>query len=128
MTSLDIDIALQRAQAGIHGLDLGYEDDYFESANARYGGGRSSTRSTPNSALSSWFDDLGPYDRDYRHRRTNVDELVRRTNLAASLANRDVSPESEFALIHPVMRSDGDFPTDFRKPKTLEAMRLMDSM
>jgi hypothetical protein len=127
MTSLDIDIALQHAQSGIRGLTLGYEDDYFTSGNARYGGGPSSVPCMPNSASYSRFDDLSRCDRPHRHRGTDVDEVVRRTNLAVTLANHNINPRSPFAQLHPAMCSDGQFPAHFRTPKTIESMRQLDS-
>lgn len=50
-----------------------------------------------------------------------------RNNLAASLINVQISPTAKYAKIFPHMCDDGSFPVDFRTPKTVETMRVLDS-
>ena len=57
-----------------------------------------------------------------------TEEIVRWTNLAVSLANQNIHPKSQFTLVQPIICRDGSFPADFRAPKTMEAVKLFDSM
>lgn len=127
MAIRDMDIALQHARHGIDGLG----PDYFSSENTRYGGGPSSAppvAAYETTALSpSRLEDTIRYSRE-TPRGSELDELVRRTNLAVSLANQNIHPKSHFAQMHPMMCSDGKPPADFRCPKTLESVKLLDSM
>ncbi|KAI9734509.1 MAG: hypothetical protein M1834_002109 [Cirrosporium novae-zelandiae] len=56
-----------------------------------------------------------------------IDELVRRTNLAAALANHLLSSRSLYSQLHPMMCKDGSFPADFKTPRTVEDFKLLDS-
>ena len=120
----DIDIALQHAR---HGIDA-RGSDYISSENTWRGERRSSTPPYDVNALSPLFvEDTVRYKRG-TSRGSELDELVRRTNLAVSLANQRIHPTSHYAQLHPMMCSDGKFPTDFRSPKTVESVKLLDSM
>ncbi|PGH18048.1 hypothetical protein AJ79_00674 [Helicocarpus griseus UAMH5409] len=57
----------------------------------------------------------------------NIQELVRRTNLAAALANGIVSPRANYMQLHPMMCADGRFPVDFQVPRTVEGVMLLDN-
>lgn len=57
----------------------------------------------------------------------DLNELVRKTNLAVSLANHNISHRAQFSQIHPMMCLDGRFPGDFQTPRTVESVRLFDS-
>ncbi|KLJ06171.1 hypothetical protein EMPG_10400 [Blastomyces silverae] len=58
----------------------------------------------------------------------STQEQVRRTNLAAALANGIVSPRASYMQLHPMMCADGRFPADFQVPRTVEGVLLLDSM
>ena len=56
-----------------------------------------------------------------------VSDFILRTNLAVTLANGQIRPDNaQYSLVHPMMTQHGRFPTDFSKPKTVEAFRLME--
>lgn len=62
------------------------------------------------------------------HHEIDLNELVRKTNLAVALANHNISHRAQFSQIHPMMCPDGRFPGDFQIPKTVESVKLFDSM
>jgi hypothetical protein len=51
-----------------------------------------------------------------------------RTNLAVALANSNINGRAQYSQIHPMMCVSGDFPKDFRLPKTVESFKALDSM
>ena len=51
-----------------------------------------------------------------------------RTNVYASLNNSQVSGTQKYAQIFPHMCDDGRYPNDFRLPKTVETLKILDSM
>ncbi|EQL36240.1 hypothetical protein BDFG_02210 [Blastomyces dermatitidis ATCC 26199] len=57
----------------------------------------------------------------------STQEQVRRTNLAAALANGIVSPRASHMQLHPMMCVDGRFPADFQVPRTVEGVLLLDN-
>ncbi|KAL2363575.1 hypothetical protein RJZ56_003502 [Blastomyces dermatitidis] len=57
----------------------------------------------------------------------STQEQVRRTNLAAALANGIVSPRASHMQLHPMMCADGRFPADFQVPRTVEGVLLLDN-
>ncbi|PGH04019.1 hypothetical protein GX51_03689 [Blastomyces parvus] len=57
----------------------------------------------------------------------STQEHVRRTNLAAALANGIVSPRTSYMQLHPMMCADGRFPADFQVPVTVEGVLLLDN-
>ncbi|KAK2877061.1 hypothetical protein FQN49_001445 [Arthroderma sp. PD_2] len=133
MTPNDIEIALQQAQQGAQGYDcFGEHPSMRHSLNSaspysypprqeeqlNYG---ASQHGIPHHLGNSPSQsaNIGPHD-------TNLPELVRRTNLAVSLANHNINPRSQFTQVHPMMCFDGRFPTDFRSPKTVESVKLLD--
>ncbi|KAF2191053.1 hypothetical protein K469DRAFT_363141 [Zopfia rhizophila CBS 207.26] len=56
----------------------------------------------------------------------NIDDLVRRTNLLVQFVNSQVTHTARYGQLQPKMRSDGKFPPDFRVPKTVEEVKVMD--
>ena len=57
-----------------------------------------------------------------------ISAQICRTNVYASLNNSQVSGTQKYAQIFPHMCDDGRYPNDFRLPKTVEAMKILDSM
>lgn len=121
MSSRDIDIALQHARCAIEDAQ-----DHFIRDKIRPAGGLASTLSTPYPMTQPRYDEPRRYGNQFQADHT--EELVRRTNLAVSLANHNINPRSQFTLVHPMMCWDGSFPSDFRTPRTMEAVKLLDSM
>lgn len=50
-----------------------------------------------------------------------------RTNLAATLANAQISPTSKYGNVFPHMNEEGRYPSDFNLPRTVEYMKVLDS-
>ncbi|EEQ32753.1 conserved hypothetical protein [Microsporum canis CBS 113480] len=133
MTANDLGIALQHAQEGVQGYDFfgdhsnmrhphdppspyGYNQRQEEQLN--YG---TNQRGIPHPFGNGHIQNSSIGQND-----TTLPELVRRTNLAVSLANHNINPRSQFTQVHPMMCFDGRFPTDFRSPKTVESVKLLD--
>ncbi|KAK5156810.1 hypothetical protein LTR04_005577 [Oleoguttula sp. CCFEE 6159] len=96
---------------------MGVEGDYF-GGGAPYG--------APNFRARSPYG--GPFEPDSHMRgpEYGVEEMVRRTNLAVHFANERVTHNMRYAQLHPAMCRDGRFPVDFRMPKTVEEVKVMD--
>ena len=56
-----------------------------------------------------------------------LQEVVRRTNLAAALANGQIRPRASYAQLHPMMTPDGRYPADFSLARTLDSFRSLES-
>lgn len=128
-TSSDIELALQHAQRGVVS-----NNDYLSakaaiSSHYGMGSGPASAPTTPYD-ISSRHDDRSGFNNPYHGRSNSLDvsEMVRRTNLAVSLANHNINPRSHFTQVHPMMCIDGKFPADFQTPKSLETVKLIDGM
>ncbi|KAK2786839.1 hypothetical protein FQN51_003484 [Onygenales sp. PD_10] len=120
LSSQEIDIALQHAQQE---ADFTVPDPSFNDGMPFHPGpGRMNFQ--PHMPFQSHhrFDHMASYDYEL-----SVQELVRRTNLAASLANGVISPRAHYMQVYPMMRADGKFPADFRMPKTVESIWLLDT-
>ena len=79
---------------------------------------------------SPYTQGAGRFDSEYGGPRDfdiNVNELVRKTNLAVALTNSQVSARAKFTLLHPMMSGTGRYPEDFNVPKTVETVKLFDS-
>ncbi|WEW55136.1 hypothetical protein PRK78_000564 [Emydomyces testavorans] len=113
MPSPDIDVALQQAQYGIQAHDYNYALN-----------SHTSPAIPMNYPPQQRYHEMTPHGTDGSN---NTQELVRRTNLAVSLANHNVNPRSQVSMVHPMMCADGRFPVDFRTPKTIEEIKLLDS-
>ncbi|KAI9798172.1 MAG: hypothetical protein M1833_004921 [Piccolia ochrophora] len=112
LTPRDVEDAMQHARMGIEG-------DYF-SGGPRYSAGGSSSR--PRSPYPRYeTESYGSNMHDL-----SVQELVRKTNLAVSLANNSIREKSQYALLHPMMTRDGRFPSDFSSPKTINAFKSLE--
>ncbi|KAI9893124.1 MAG: hypothetical protein M1814_000672 [Vezdaea aestivalis] len=57
----------------------------------------------------------------------SLQEHVRRTNLAAQLANNNIKREDQYAEVQPKLCTDGRCPESFRTAKTLMALRVLDA-
>ncbi|KAI4166160.1 MAG: hypothetical protein LQ342_000046 [Letrouitia transgressa] len=108
--------------AGTMGFDVG---DYF-SNNPRFGPGAMRPRS--------------PFPIDYEHenglarnrsygpdQESWKEEIWRRDNKLACLLNGAIPPYAKYALVHPMKGKDGEYPVDFRHPKTVDTMRVLDN-
>ncbi|EER26448.1 hypothetical protein D8B26_003173 [Coccidioides posadasii str. Silveira] len=114
MPSRDFDVALQQAQYGIQGQDY-----------ASYAHSHHNPPAMPmNYSPQHQHNEMALYT---NYGANTTQELVRRTNLAVSLANHNVNPRSHVSLVHPMMHTDGRFPVDFQTPKTIEEIKLLDS-
>jgi hypothetical protein len=111
MSSRDIADAIQHAQFGIQPQEF------------IYGPAAPIRPRSPYPPGPPRFEDMA---NGYNHE-LHVHELVRKTNLAVSLANHNISPRAQYTQVHPMMCSDGKFPVDFQVPKTVEAVKLLDS-
>ncbi|OAL74253.1 hypothetical protein A7D00_2285 [Trichophyton violaceum] len=131
MTASDVGIALQQAQQGVQGFDFGDHPNmrhqldpnspYYnprQEEQLNYNGGQ---HGVPHHLGNGFMQNPNIAQND-----TALAELVRRTNLAVSLANHNINPRSQFTQVHPMMCFDGRFPTDFRSPKTVESVKLLD--
>ncbi|KAM5443447.1 hypothetical protein MferCBS31731_001220 [Microsporum ferrugineum] len=133
MTANDLGIALQHAQEGVQGYDsfgdhsnmrhphnppspYGYNQRQEEQLNYS-----TNQCGIPHPLRNGHIQNSSIGQND-----TTLPELVRRTNLAVSLANHNINPRSQFTQVHPMMCFDGRFPTDFRSPKTVESVKLLD--
>ncbi|EEP82555.1 predicted protein [Uncinocarpus reesii 1704] len=114
MPSRDFDVALQQAQYGVQAPDY-----------LNYAPGPHTPPSMPmNYPPQQRYDEMALYNNDNSN---TTQELMRRTNLAVSLANHNVNPRSNVSMVHPMMCMNGRFPVDFRTPKTLEEIKLLES-
>lgn len=50
-----------------------------------------------------------------------------RDNKLACLLNGAIPPYAKYGLVHPMRGKDGEYPADFRHPKTVDTMRVLDS-
>lgn len=50
-----------------------------------------------------------------------------RDNRVAALLNGAILAPAKFAQVHPLRCDDGTYPADFQFPKTVEAMKILDS-
>ncbi|MCJ1473795.1 hypothetical protein MMC13_002446 [Lambiella insularis] len=66
-----------------------------------------------------------PYDLEIGSPELN--HRINATNLAAQLANGQVSSSAKYGKIFPHLCEDGRYPPDFNIPKTVETIRLLDS-
>lgn len=117
----NIDAAFEQARYGLHGPE--YYGDRL-----RYGvpnplQPRPPFASGMPGAGGARFDDMAGYNHEME-----LNERVRKTNLAVALANHNVSHRAHFMQVHPMMCADGRFPADFSAPKTSELVKLFDSM
>ncbi|KAI4214351.1 MAG: hypothetical protein LQ351_003104 [Letrouitia transgressa] len=107
---------------GTMGFDVG---DYF-SGNPRLGPGVMRPRS--------------PFPIDYEHdnglarnrpygpdQESWKEEIWRRDNKLACLLNGAIPPYAKYGLVHPMRGKDGEYPADFRHPKTVDTMRVLDN-
>ncbi|KAI9704423.1 MAG: hypothetical protein M1836_007286 [Candelina mexicana] len=115
MTSLNVEEAMQHARMGIEG-------DYFTGAVSRF---PPSIRSR--SPYGGSFDQ-DPYGggNANAHPELGINDTVRRTNLAVTLANNSIGYKSQYSQVHPKICSDGRYPPDFQLPKTVEEVRVLD--
>ncbi|KAI9824805.1 MAG: hypothetical protein M1832_001633 [Thelocarpon impressellum] len=128
LTTRDIEDALRCAS-----LEGDGSGDYFGGgAVGRYaggaGGGGGSVGLRPRSPLytTSMAYEEGDGEVEYGYG-GDVSELVRRTNLSASLLNALLPPHSSSALLHPLLTETGLPPADFRRPTTLDAFKSLES-
>ncbi|KAK2809813.1 hypothetical protein FQN50_003453 [Emmonsiellopsis sp. PD_5] len=119
LSSQEIDIALQHAQQ-----EADFPDPSFNDGMPFHPGPPGGMNFQPHMPFQGHhrFDHMASYDYEL-----SVQELVRRTNLAASLANGVISPRAQYMQVYPMMCADGKFPADFRMPKTLQSIRLLDT-
>ncbi|EFQ99646.1 hypothetical protein MGYG_02659 [Nannizzia gypsea CBS 118893] len=133
MSSSDVGIALQQAQQGVQGFDFGDHSNMrhhldpttpftaFNPQQERQPGHGAGHRGVSHHLGNGFMQNSNIGQND-----PALAELVRRTNLAVSLANHNINPRSQFTQVHPMMCFDGRFPTDFRSPKTVESVKLLD--
>ncbi|MCJ1361130.1 hypothetical protein MMC16_000227, partial [Acarospora aff. strigata] len=74
-----------------------------------------------------------PFPSSYDHERysgygheADLNETVRRTNLAVALVNGSIGHKAQYSQVHPFMCHDGRFPQDFQIPRTVESMKILD--
>ncbi|KAL8826518.1 MAG: hypothetical protein Q9191_003756 [Dirinaria sp. TL-2023a] len=118
LATMDIGPSLNHARSSLQ------VDDYFSGA-PRYG-----TAMKPRSPYVA----VPNYEQEQQHMQgspemamDSLTHMINRTNLAASLINIQISPTAKYAKIFPHMCDDGSFPVDFRTPKTVETMRVLDN-
>lgn len=120
MPSTDFDIALQEAQYGVRTHDY-----------ANYALGPHTHSPMPmNYPPQQRYDEMVTYSNhscnNYSNNSESTQDVVRRTNLAVSLANHNVNPRSHVSQVHPMMCPDGGYPMDFQTPKMIEEIKLLD--
>ncbi|KAK2767782.1 hypothetical protein FQN54_003941 [Arachnomyces sp. PD_36] len=142
ITAHDIDAALEHARYGLHAEPIPGDGSRYTL------GGNGVPVPLPSRApyTSARFDDNGnniPYGgsnntghnqhqhqqppRNSIHHEIDLNETVRKTNLAVALANHNISHRAQFSQIHPMMCPDGRFPVDFQIPRTVESVKLFDN-
>ncbi|KAF2473474.1 uncharacterized protein BDR25DRAFT_132345 [Lindgomyces ingoldianus] len=61
-----------------------------------------------------------------KHDQQQIDDLVRRTNLMVQFVNGHITHAGRYCQLQPKMCSDAKFPTEFRVPRTVEEVKVMD--
>ncbi|KAI9751942.1 MAG: hypothetical protein M4579_005825 [Chaenotheca gracillima] len=135
LSAQDVDLALHHARLDMPGLNAGRGGDYFSetaplstaaaaTASQHYNGSGGGGGGTPGVVVAGTPGSVSVYRRNSHE---GIMGMVRRTNLAAALANGSIPALSSFAQLHPMMTSDGQFPAELAKPKTVQAFRILDS-
>ncbi|KAF2231653.1 hypothetical protein EV356DRAFT_286580 [Viridothelium virens] len=68
----------------------------------------------------------GDYDAYHPIPGPALDEQIRRHNLAVALVNSQLNSSARYGQLQPMMCRDGRFPDDFRLPKTIEEVKVID--
>lgn len=112
-SSQEMDQAMEQARYGLQG------PDYF-SDGPRYGVPMPMRPRSPFPG-GRFEDDMNGYVHEM-----GLNDLIRRSNLAASLANHYISHRAHLAEVHPKMCSDGRFPPDFQVPRPVREIKTLD--
>lgn len=119
MPSMDFDIALQEAEFGVR------PHDYPPYSPSPHPLNHMPMPYPPHHR----YDEMVVYgngNHSFSNNMESTQDLVRRTNLAVSLANHNVNPRSHVAQVHPMMCLDGGYPADFQTPMMIEDIKLLD--
>ncbi|KAL9003596.1 MAG: hypothetical protein Q9188_003547 [Gyalolechia gomerana] len=76
------------------------------------------------SANGSMGSGLGFRERD---RERDLEDYIRKENKVAALLNGAILPPARYAQVWPLRSDDGNFPADFKSPKTVGVMRTLDN-
>ncbi|KAI9815267.1 MAG: hypothetical protein M1827_002747 [Pycnora praestabilis] len=113
LTGRDMDEVIQHARMGLEG-------DYFSS----------SARFPTTATMRSRSPYGGSYEQDPYSNGAQVEmglnDLLRRNNLAVTLANNNINYRAQYSQVHPKMCTDGRYPQDFQLPKTVEEVKVLD--
>ncbi|MCJ1399465.1 hypothetical protein MMC11_002667 [Xylographa trunciseda] len=120
MSGPDLHMAVNQVRMGID------PPDYFHypgrAPSPRYAGGMTSVAAYPSEFETDRS--MAPYD--FEMGSPELNHRINATNLAAQLANSQVSYSAKYGKLYPHMCEDGRYPADFNIPKTVETIRLLE--
>ncbi|KAL8950723.1 MAG: hypothetical protein Q9222_003259 [Ikaeria aurantiellina] len=124
--SVDLAAAMNNARMGLEG------GDYFLGAPKFPNGSMRPRSPMPPLAGQDWDHENalvgnGFHNGPFGYRERDLEDQIRRENSVAALLNAAILPPAKYAQVYPLRCDDGTLPADFKSPKTVEAMKVLDS-